>query len=123
MEICDRIKYKRKQLGMTQTELAALTGYTNKSSIASVEAGKIDLPLSKVKIFAKALHTTPAYLLGWGEENARTSQEKRLIAYADMFSKVKDSDELLNVLRSYESQEEPIKAAVRKLLDIEDIEK
>lgn len=123
MEICDRIKYKRKQLGMTQTELAALTGYTNKSSIASVEAGKIDLPLSKVKIFAKALHTTPAYLLGWGEENARTSQEKRLIAYADMFSKVKDSDELLNILRSYESQEEPIKAAVRKLLDIEDAEK
>lgn len=123
MEICDRIKYKRKQLGMTQTELAALTGYTNKSSIASVEAGKIDLPLSKVKIFAKALHTTPSYLLGWGEENARTAQEKRLIAYADMFSKVKNSDELLNILRSYESQEEPIKAAVRKLLDIEDEEK
>ncbi len=52
---------------MTQEELANKTGYTNKSSIATIEAGKIDLPQSKILEFAKALDTTPVELMGWND--------------------------------------------------------
>ena len=50
---------------MSQDDLAGLVGYTSRTSIAKIEGGKIDLPQSKVELFAHALHTTPAELLGW----------------------------------------------------------
>ena len=53
---------------MTQEELARLTGYTDRSSIARIEKGEIDLPQSKIKQFADALGTTPGQLMGWDEE-------------------------------------------------------
>ena len=34
----ERIKQRRKELGMTQAELAKKTGYTDKSSIAVIES-------------------------------------------------------------------------------------
>ena len=49
---------------MSQQELAEKAGYTDRSSIAKVEAGKVDLTQSKVKAFANALNTTPGELMG-----------------------------------------------------------
>ncbi len=69
LDLYVNIKNRRKELGMTQTELAEKTGYSNKSSIATIEAGKTDLPLSKVKEFAKALDCSADYLMGWDNEN------------------------------------------------------
>lgn len=53
---------------MTQEELARRTGYTDRSSIARIEKGEIDLPQSKIKQFAEALGTTPGHLMGWDAE-------------------------------------------------------
>ena len=57
---------------MSQDELAKRTGYTSRTSIAKIEAGKIDLPQSKIALFADALDTTVAYLMGWEEETNKT---------------------------------------------------
>ena len=56
------IRDLRKKLKMTQEELAQKTGYSDRSSIAKIEAGKIDLPDSKIQLFADALQTTNLYL-------------------------------------------------------------
>lgn len=64
MSIGNRIRKKREELKMTQQELANLTGYTSPTSIAKIEAGKIDVPSSKISLFAKHLNTSPAYLIG-----------------------------------------------------------
>lgn len=56
---------------MSQTELALKVGYKDKTSIAKIEAGKVDLPQSKIFAFAKSLKTTPAYILGDNEELPR----------------------------------------------------
>lgn len=72
LDLYKNIKERRKALGMTQTELAEKTGYTNKSSIASIEAGKVDLPQSKILEFAKALDCTPAHLMGWEDPEPKT---------------------------------------------------
>lgn len=66
--IYDRIKKLRNNFGWSQDELAKKVGYAEKTSIAKVEAGKVDLPQSKIVAFAKALHTTTTYLLD-GDEN------------------------------------------------------
>ena len=65
VDLYKNIRLKREQLGMSQDDLAGLVGYTSRTSIAKIEGGKIDLPQSKVELFAHALHTTPAELLGW----------------------------------------------------------
>jgi len=67
LELYKNIKSRRQELHMTQDELAKKTGYTNKSSIATIEAGKIDLPQSKILEFANALETTPSDLMGWND--------------------------------------------------------
>lgn len=62
------IKEKRKKLGMSQEQLAKLVGYTDRSSIAKIEKGNVDLSQSKIVEFAKALKTTPSELMGWSNE-------------------------------------------------------
>lgn len=62
------IKNRRQELHLSQEALAAAVGYTDRSSIAKIEAGKVDITLSMLKKIAHALDTEPMILLGW-EEN------------------------------------------------------
>lgn len=64
-EVYKNIKRRRIELGMTQSELARLSGYENRSSIARIERGDTNLPQSKIVDIAKALRVTPSYLMGW----------------------------------------------------------
>jgi len=59
-----RIRSRRRDLGLTQSQLAERIGCADKSSISKIEKGINDIPLSKVRDFAVALDTTPSYLLG-----------------------------------------------------------
>jgi transcriptional regulator with XRE-family HTH domain len=68
LQLYENIKARRKAAKMTQEELARLTGYTDRSSIARIEKGEIDLPQSKIAQFAEALGTTPGHLMGWDAE-------------------------------------------------------
>lgn len=72
MKYTNRIRERRKQLGMTQEELATKMGFKTKGSISKIEAGERNLPTSKIKQFAEVLDTTPAYLMGW-EDNVGTT--------------------------------------------------
>lgn len=65
MDIYDKLKYLREKNNMSQEELAEKMGYKSKTSIHKIEQKMTDLPLSKVKEFAKVLKTTPSYLMGW----------------------------------------------------------
>lgn len=70
MKLYENIKNRRLELKMTQTELAEKTGYTDKSSIAKIEKGGVDIPISKINEFAKALNTTPGELMGMPDQTA-----------------------------------------------------
>ncbi len=59
-----RIKQLREEKQLSQSELANLVGYKDKTSIAKIEAGKVDLPQSKITAFVKSLNTTTSYLFG-----------------------------------------------------------
>lgn len=72
-----RISVLRKALNMTQDDLAKQTGYTSRSSINKIEKGLVDIPQSKLTEIADALHTTPAYIMGWDEEE-NTPEEPKL---------------------------------------------
>jgi repressor LexA len=70
IDLYKNIKKRRQELKISQSKLAELVGYTNRSSIAKIEAGKIDLPQSKIVEIAEALRTTPKELMGWDDEKA-----------------------------------------------------
>lgn len=70
METNENIKYLREKLGLSQEALAEMVGYSDRSSIAKIEAGKVDLSQSKIAAFAAALSVTPAQLMGL--DNATT---------------------------------------------------
>ncbi len=72
LELYKNIKKRRQQLKMTQTDLALKMGYADKSMIAKIEKGNVDLPQSKILAFANALETTPGELMGWDYETEAT---------------------------------------------------
>lgn len=68
MVIGKRIKQRRKQLGMSADKLAKYLG-KDRSTVYRYEKGDIEnMPLDILEPIAKALETTPQFLMGWEEE-------------------------------------------------------
>lgn len=75
MEIGDRIRERRKALGLTQTELAQRLGLTSKAAISTVENNKEDMTTERIRKYAAALNTTPQYLMGWVDRPDRPQEQ------------------------------------------------
>ena len=99
MNIGKRIKQRRKELGMSADKLGEILG-KDRSTIFRYEKGDIEnLPLDILQPIAKALNTTPTYLMGWEDkkstpdEQTLTEGEKMLL---DLFRRVPaDKQELV----------------------------
>ena len=104
LKLYENIRNRRKSLRMTQEELARLTGYTDRSSVAKIEKGEIDLPQSKIKQFAKALDTTPGHLMGWDAEPE---------ALGGVAAQVLLDPELLQLVQNYMNLSEADQYAMR----------
>ena len=67
MRIGERIKQRRLELGYTADALATWLN-KNRATIYRYENGDIEnMPIDVLEPLAKALNTTPAYLMGWQE--------------------------------------------------------
>lgn len=75
LELYKNIKRLREEKGMSQDSLAKLTGYTDRSSIAKIEKGQVDLQQSKIELFARALGATSQELMGWADPDGETDRE------------------------------------------------
>lgn len=64
MNIKDRIKERRLELGMTQDELADKVGFKTKGSVCKLEAGDRSIPIGRLRRLAEALETSVDYLIG-----------------------------------------------------------
>ena len=67
MDIGERIRNRRKEMDMTQDQLAAKAGFKNRSAISKLETAGNDVTMRQVKRIAECLDTTPAYLMGWSD--------------------------------------------------------
>ena len=73
MMVGQRIKLRRKDLGISADELGKRIG-KNRATIFRYENGDIEkLPIDVLKPIAEALQTTPQFLMGW-EENITTAE-------------------------------------------------
>lgn len=60
----DNVRRRREELDISQDELANRVGLKSRASIARLESGHQDIPLSKLSLLARALDTSVTYLLG-----------------------------------------------------------
>lgn len=68
IDIGKRIKTRRKELGISAEDLADTIG-KDKTTVYRYERGAIEkVPTSVLVGIAKALHTTPEYLMGWEDD-------------------------------------------------------
>lgn len=106
MKLYENIKLLREAKHMTQTELALKCGYSDKSMIAKIEHGQIDLPISKIETIAKALDVSPNDLL---DDNQKIRNVLHLLRYAQLIQNYKDSDHetktVINRLLEYKENE------------------
>mgnify|MGYP001126388426 FL=1 len=75
MEIKDKIKQRREELGLTLEEVGNIVG-VGKSTVRKWETGDIaNMRRDKIAKLAVALRTSPAYLLGY-DETEKTADPK-----------------------------------------------
>ncbi|MGE9943484.1 helix-turn-helix domain-containing protein [Phascolarctobacterium succinatutens] len=96
-DLIERIKERRLKLEMSYQDLSDATGIS-KSTLQRYETGYIKkVPINQIEILAKALHTTPSYLMGWDNTVTEapsvplTPRDERQIA-ADLEKMLADLD-------------------------------
>lgn len=116
MEMHENIKFLREKLGLSQIELALKVGYKDRSSVAKVESGGVDLPQSKIAAFASALGVTPAELIGidWLTNNNRIALEVRRVTPTPTLT-----DDESDLLHKYRRLDDAAKGRIRNALDYE----
>lgn len=83
MRIGERIKQRRLELGYTADALAKLLN-KNRATIYRYENGDIEnIPIDVLEPLAKALNTTPAYLMGWQEPHQQNKSIQKEGYYVD----------------------------------------
>ena len=107
MLIGDRIAARRKELNMTQEELARKMGYKSKAAISKIETNVNDITQSTVVKFAEALQTSVAYLMGWEEEKAQPAQENdaELLEYLEYLRTRPEARILMSTMRGATKEE------------------
>lgn len=108
IKLYENIRDLRKQNKWSQEELAQRMGYKDRSSIAKIESGSVDIPRSKILEFAKVFGVAPGDLMGWEDNKPEVDymvgtgeiieaynkcsedDRKRLLAYARLLAGFND---------------------------------
>lgn len=94
MTVGERIKQRRKDLNMSANALGNKLG-VNRSTVCRYESGFIEkLPIDILEPIAKALNTTPGYLLGWEDE------QKKNDIQADIILKMRTDSTFMSAVES-----------------------
>lgn len=105
MTLGSRVTARRKELGMTQEELAKKMGYQSRSSINKVECGR-EVSQRIIVRLAEALDVSVPYLMGWERSPEQQAEFEASILMDD------DLMELIDVYRKLNIEQ---KAAVKQM--------
>lgn len=83
MELGEKVKQRRLELGMSQEELAKRMGYSSRSSINKIEKGR---PITQKIIvrLSKVLNVSVAYLMGWEDEDKSKPSINRTAPFVEI---------------------------------------
>ena len=108
--MAQRIKNLRQEKGLTLGQVADVVG-VGKSTVRKWETGMIaNMRRDKIADLAKALGTTPAYLMGWKDDE----EEKKVSPSEPQFELTEGEKALIKLLRRVPAAEQPI--VIEKIL-------
>ena len=61
-EVGEMLRKKRKERGLTQSELANVLGYSNAQFVSNIERGLANIPVSKIRKLSKVLRSSETEL-------------------------------------------------------------
>ena len=102
---------RRKELKMTQEDLAKKLGYKSISAIAKIENGMNGLNQSKLARIAEILETSPSALMGWTRTEAEIDADMELLARIDR------DEELKKMARQYYAMSEKQQEYIRSMVE------
>ena len=106
--MAQRIKTLRQEKGLTLEQVADIVG-VGKSTVRKWETGMIaNMRRDKIADLAKALGTTPAYLMGWKEEDTKKENSPSELQLTE------GEKALIKLLRRVPAAEQPI--VIEKIL-------
>lgn len=108
MNMHEKIKRLRKQHNLTLEQVGNIVG-VSKSTVRKWENGDIaNMRRDKIASLAKALHTTPAYLMGWEEKTPDDPKaDERKAELLEVFNSLpkETQDKFLNILRYLQGEQ------------------
>lgn len=109
--IGDRIRDRRLELGLSVDDVAKRLG-KNRATVYRYESDYIEnLPLSVIPPLAEVLMVTPAYLMGWGEDENKKSLPATKSEEADL-----DHDLIEKLVGLTPDEQEKVVAFVQGLI-------
>ena len=112
MEIGIRIKKRRKEMGLSAEALGKMLG-KDRSTIYRYEKGDIEnVPIDILEPIAKALQTTPAYLMGWIDEE----EEKKNDIQADIILRMRSDTTFMSVVEKLYSLDQDKLESINQML-------
>ena len=95
-DMSNKIKKLRKEKGLTLEQVGQMVG-VGKSTVRKWETGIIaNMKRDKIAALANALETSPAYLMGWLEED----EEQKNDTIADVILKMRTDNEFMSAVET-----------------------
>ncbi len=118
LKLYENIRLYRKRAKMTQDELARRAGYTDRSSIAKIEKGLVDIAQSKIEQFASIFGVSAGELMGWDQAPAEELQDMGALA-----AQVIMDPDAMATAREYMAMSQEDRAAVRDFMALSDADR
>lgn len=117
MNIGDRIRQLREQLGLTQEEVGNKIGVT-KATVNRYETGEIDIKRTIAIKLADVLNSTPSYIMGWepdpSSEESNTSPVSSFLAKKKVIADIKSSATNTYTIHGSQGKGSVVKSSIPK---------
>lgn len=110
MDLANRVRQRREELGLSQEDLALRMGYSSRTSINKIENGR---PCSQKIIarLAEALGVGIPYLMGWDEE-----MKKDPVGMAERHFEILMDEDFVGMFDEFQSLDESKRKIVMDLV-------
>ena len=115
MTIGDRIRTIRTEKELSQTDLAKLAGYYDKTVISKFEHAGNDISMKQVRRIAKALNVSPSFLMGWGHAISG-HDEGEIITMSSLQGISEEEQKARELFELYEQASPEVQQAVELIL-------
>lgn len=113
-----RIKQRRESIGLSQVDVADRIGVSKQTLYKYENDIVTNIPSDKIEALAKALNTSPEYLMGW--EDPSDKSKIMMIGgnarYLPVFAESDDIEKALELYKAYSDASPDVQSAIEILL-------